>query len=181
MRPVLLSLWLVGTILPSALALRTGAQTGAVIKKANGQLVRGDIQGTVLQMELRHPESGHYAGLYVKVPGEAILSIDERGVRRSDSSRFRSLLLTQKDSIRNLELLTAWPERNGLFQYAMAHQASFQEGVTTLNPHPALLAGELRFLDARADIVPAIRVKTAQGFVTIPIVEIIAFKPGPAP
>lgn len=163
---------------------QTGPSKAATIKKKNGQIIKGEINGIVVQggSELVTGSPGGYGALYYTPKGEQIESIDEDGVHYRPGARIRYVSIGQKDKIDDSEAAGVAIEMENnftaMFDYSGKHgMASVKSDTMSLdNPAKFKLLGEYRKEGSTGKIIPALEVNTAKGIVLVPIAEIVEFK-----
>ncbi|MGQ0761283.1 MAG: hypothetical protein ACT4OT_04610 [Acidobacteriota bacterium] len=171
------------------LILEAAAQSPATVKKNNGQLLKGSIQGTVIQGEsspVKSDASGGYGGLYYIAKGEQIESIDEDGVRYRNGTRLRYVSIGQKQPIDDLEVAKMAVDLDNnfmaMFDYSSKHNmASVKSDFIDMKaPSKLRLIGEYRNEGKSEAILPTLQINTATGKIAVPIADIVKFKVEPA-
>ncbi len=164
-------------------------QAPATVKKNNGQLLKGSIQGTVIQGEsgpVKTDASGGYGGLYYIAKGEQIESIDENGVHYRNGTRLRYVSIGQKQPIDDLVVAKMAIDLDNnfmaMFDYSSKHNmASVKSDFIDMKaPSKLRLIGEYRNGGKSKAMIPALQINTATGKIAVPIADIVKFKVEPA-
>jgi len=156
----------------------------ATIKRKNGEVVKGQINGIVVQGKSGPVSAGSktgYGALYYAGKGADIEAIDEEGVHYKSGAKVGYVNIGQKGPINDAEAARVAVEDSftAMFDYSgnngmasVNFGSSF--GVTSKLP----VLGEYRKDgDGKTGkIIPTLEVVTAKGTVSIPIEEIVAFK-----
>ena len=167
---------------------QTGQTKTATIKKKDGEVIKGEIKGTVVQGESGPVSTGSrtgYGALYYTPKGEQIEAIDEEGVHyRVSGRRVRFVNIGQKDKINDSEAagvavaMDGEGSSNPVFDYSISHgmAAVLCDVLEVTSPTRLKILGEYRKDGKLGKIIPALEVATAKGMVSIPIEEIVEFK-----
>jgi hypothetical protein len=162
----------------------------ATIKKKNGQVVEGEIQGMIVQKgEVKEspgekdPSIRQYTVTYYVVNGSDIASIDESGVRKL-SPTLAAIIVSQPGSApRDADAVMSGVTMPGgaMFGATPAGGQVIRVGGTTREAGRASkerIVGEFRMDPGHKNprIIPALEVSTARGKISIPVAELIAFK-----
>ncbi len=171
------------------LILDASAQSPTTVKKNNGQLLKGSIQGAIIQGEssaVKTDASAGYGGLYYIAKGEQIESIDEEGVHYRPGTRLRYVSIGQKQPIDDLEVIKMAVNLDNnfmaMFDYSNKHNmASVKSDFMDMKtPSKLRLIGEYRNDGNSGAIIPALQINTATGTIAVPIADIVKFKVDPA-
>jgi len=171
------------------LILDVSAQSPATIKKNNGQLLKGSIQGAIIQGEssaVKTDASAGYGGLYYIAKGEEIESIDDEGVHYRPGTRLRYVSIGQKQPINDLEVIKMAVNLDNnfmaMFDYSKTHDMASVKSdfIDMKTPSKLRLIGEYRNDGNSGTILPSLQIKTATGAVAVPIGDIVKFKVDPA-
>jgi hypothetical protein len=153
----------------------------ATVKKKNGQLVRGEITGRIVQKgKTEKIESRYkYSIVFNVIEGKGIDTIDERGVNPIKGTSFPIILYYYSDETPPED---TWVLDLAEGFLAMGSDVSMNikgdllgitraEGKNLIDP----LLGELVREEKTVRVLPALRVKTDKGMVEIPISDIARF------
>lgn len=158
----------------------------ATIKKKNGEVVKGQINGIVVQGKSGPVSTGSktgYGALYYAGKGTDIEAIDEEGVHYKSSAKVGYVNIGQKGPINDSEAARVAVEDSftAMFDYSgnngmasVNFGSSFGSSASTKLP----VLGEYRKDgDGKTGkIIPVLEVSTAKGTTSVPIEEIVAFK-----
>lgn len=174
------------------LILMASTVFAAKIKKKNGQVVEGEIKGTIVLKSIgqsrskEDPKVTVYSVQYALISGNEIDVIDEKGVHKT-SNRFAFFSVSQEntppDDNEVIEIGVNMP--SGPFSFGYTKKGGtvvrlggtkYESGGTNTNT----LLGEIRKnpKTGKTEIVPAIEIVTSSGTVKIPVTEIVDFKKG---
>jgi hypothetical protein len=147
-----------------ALLLGQTLLLAATVKKKNGDVVEGTIQGLIVQREGKQDSV-----TYVIRKGSDITAIDARGVILKKGSKMdRLTIYMEGKSAEEIEKLGG---SGGMVMRVSG------EGKALIDPAPLLgeYTGSISANQIKGAITPSIRVKTKEGIVTIPVAEIVEF------
>jgi len=159
----------------------------ATIKKKNGEVVEGKINGLVVQKSevKKVTENGttKYTVNYDLTNGADIKSIGEEGVVRKGNG-FLFLTASQETPIDDVDALEAGleatPQKGLLFGWGamkggggVSRVGGRMEMARDSSAYPVI--GEFRTEGGRPQLLPFLVVKTAKGEVQVPVAEIIDF------
>ena len=167
---------------------------GATIKKRNGDVIEGTVQGFVaLKGKKPLVENGKgtndatkYSTTYWIVKGEEIVRIDEAGVQRKsdgveafamgtrDGSLPEDLVVLDAAFDNNAPMPMLFPTRDASTWAVIARNGKSKQGNTLSD---SLIGEYKRGKDSKqGEIIPALQVSTASGIVKISIADIVAFR-----
>jgi hypothetical protein len=153
----------------------------ATVKKKNGQLVKGEITGRIVQKgKTEKIESRYkYSDVFNVIEGKGIDTIDERGVNPIKGTTFSIILYYYSDETPPED---TWVLDLAEGFLAMGSDVSMNikgdllgikraEGKNLIDP----LLGELVREEKTVRVLPALKVKTDKGMVEIPISDVARF------
>ena len=171
-------------ILASASSVLAQSQI-ATIKKKNGKVIEGTISGLIIQKGKVEKSTENskieFTVSYYLTNGNEIESINEEGVTRV-SDKVVSAVVTEKGVPPNdnvaLKGIVDMPSeamfgstKTGGTIILIAGRSKELRGTNA-----ETLLGEFRSVTGGGKLIPAIKIMTANGTITIPIKEIVAFK-----
>jgi hypothetical protein len=153
----------------------------ATVKLKDGRVVEGEIQGRVVQREIK--ASVRNGATYEITNGRDVVAIDEQGVHFAPVSELLMGTTTEQrrplDDIEVIQLLLdppagLFPRTKGGANVLRFGPARRKEGdVTSTTP----LLGTIRGDPGKRSLLPALEMVTREGPVTIQITEIMPFAP----
>jgi hypothetical protein len=163
--------------------LPNGAFAESIVKKKDGQTLRGTIKGYVVQRGEDVGAAGTRTISYNVIPGEAVATIDERGINLTTGKTLRVVVVRQaemKSDQFNLEFAGDFLTMS--FDVNMEVAGVGPMAVRTFEGKDLrdTIIGRLEKAGDKMRLSPEIGVETAAGLVLVPINTIVAFsKPGP--
>lgn len=153
----------------------------ATIKKKNGEVVKGQINGIVVQGNSGLVSAGGYFALYYAGKGADIEAIDEEGVHYKSGAKVGLVNIGQKEPINDSEATRVAVEGDfaAMFEYSSKNGMASVNFVSQFGSNASTkLLGEYRKDgDGKTGkVIPVLEVITAKGTISVPIEEIVAFK-----
>jgi hypothetical protein len=162
-----------------------GQDKSATIKKKNGEVVKGEIKGIIVQGKSGPVSTGSqsgYGALYYAGKGADIETIDEEGVHYRSGAKVGYVNIGQQGPINDAEAARVAVEADftAMFDYSskngMASVSFGSQSGSSASTKLSVLGEYRRSEDGKSGkIIPTLEVSTATGTVTVPAAEIIAF------
>jgi len=162
----------------------SAAASPAEITKRNGETVKGEIKGLIVQQGLVEKKKGDmYSSTFFTLNGTDIVRIDNDGVHYQPGSDVGFLIMTKKCSAPDLiEALETWikdPPPQGFPVLWLKRTPSGTKITLGKRGKESVIRndilGEFRMSKDKGIIVPAIEVVTADGIVKISVQELFDY------
>ncbi len=180
----LIGFTLFGCLFFVSISAQTSETKTSTIKRKNGEVIKGQINGIVVQGKSGPVSAGSktgYGALYYAGKGADIEAIDEEGVHYKSGAKVGYVNIGQKEPINDSEAASVAVEDSftAMFDYSSKNgmaSVNFGSSFGVTSKLPVL--GEYRKDGDRktGKIIPTLEVATAKGTISIPIEEIVTFK-----